>query len=101
MFDDQHHVSIQDREVEGELQWQTIGVVNGIQILLVAFSLAVLIANHRLQQYTWRVAVSSRGEGLYLERQVAHHLEGVIPEWLTARSVTGCFIARKRIESRK
>jgi len=40
VFDDPFHVSAQDREVEidGELEarWQTIGMVHGIHILLVA-----------------------------------------------------------------
>jgi uncharacterized protein len=36
VFDDPYHVSTQDREVEGELRWQTIGMVKGIQILVVA-----------------------------------------------------------------
>ncbi len=40
VFDDPYHVSTQDREVEGELRWQTIGMVRGIQILLVAHNLA-------------------------------------------------------------
>jgi uncharacterized protein len=35
-FDDPHHVSRLDREVDGELRWQTIGMVKGIQVLLIA-----------------------------------------------------------------
>ena len=35
VFDDPYHVTRQDREVDGEPRWQTIGMVNGI-ILLVA-----------------------------------------------------------------
>src|SRR5437588_6622704 len=30
VFDDPHHLTRQDREVDGEPRWQTIGVVNGI-----------------------------------------------------------------------
>ena len=29
MFDDPHHLSVRDREVNGEERWQTIGVVGG------------------------------------------------------------------------
>ena len=32
-------MSRQDREVEGEARWQTIGMVRGVQILLVAHTL--------------------------------------------------------------
>ena len=35
VFEDPNHVSAQDREVEGEARWQTIGMVNG-RVLLVA-----------------------------------------------------------------
>ena len=36
VFDDPYHLTRQDREVEGEPRWQTIGMVNGIQMILVA-----------------------------------------------------------------
>jgi len=36
VFDDPLHVSVQDREVDGEARWQTIGIVGGIHVLLVA-----------------------------------------------------------------
>lgn len=36
VFDDPNHISIQDREVDGEARWQTIGMVGGVHILLVA-----------------------------------------------------------------
>ncbi len=36
VFDDPNHVSRQDREVEGEQRWQTIGMISGGYILLVA-----------------------------------------------------------------
>ena len=41
VFDDPFNVSAQDREVEGEPRWQTIGMVNGIHVLLVAHTLDV------------------------------------------------------------
>jgi uncharacterized protein len=40
VFDDPHHVSTEDREVDGEARWQTIGMVRGIQILLVAHTVS-------------------------------------------------------------
>lgn len=36
VFDDPLHVSVPDRELEGEPRWQTIGMVGGAHILLVA-----------------------------------------------------------------
>ena len=36
VFDDPYHLSRQDREVEGEPRWQTIGIVSGVHVLLVA-----------------------------------------------------------------
>ena len=35
VFDDPYHVSLLEREVEGEARWQTIGMVRGVQVLLV------------------------------------------------------------------
>jgi len=40
VFDDPYLVSTQDREVEGELRWQTIGMVKGGQILIVAHTIS-------------------------------------------------------------
>jgi hypothetical protein len=36
VFDDPFHVTTQDREVEGEARWQTIGMVHDMHVLLVA-----------------------------------------------------------------
>ena len=36
VFDDPYHVTRQDREVGGEARWQTIGMVSGVHVLLVA-----------------------------------------------------------------
>jgi hypothetical protein len=36
VFDDPFHVTAQDREVDGDERWQTIGLVNGVHVLLVA-----------------------------------------------------------------
>jgi uncharacterized DUF497 family protein len=36
VFDDPFAISVQDRTVEGEERWQTLGMVGGLVILLVA-----------------------------------------------------------------
>jgi uncharacterized DUF497 family protein len=36
VFDDPLHLSIQDRVVEGEQRWQSIGIVGGVVLLIVA-----------------------------------------------------------------
>jgi uncharacterized protein len=40
VFDDPYHLIRQDREVEGEPRWQTIGMVNGVHVLLVAHTVS-------------------------------------------------------------
>jgi uncharacterized DUF497 family protein len=40
VFDDPYHLTTQDREVEGEARWQTIGMVNGVRVLLVAHAVS-------------------------------------------------------------
>ncbi len=39
VFDDPFHLSWQDREVEGEARWQTIGMVQGVHLLVVAHTI--------------------------------------------------------------
>jgi uncharacterized DUF497 family protein len=39
VFDDPFHISRQDREVEDEERWQTIGSIQGIRVLLVAYTI--------------------------------------------------------------
>jgi uncharacterized DUF497 family protein len=36
VFDDPAHLSVQDRSVDGEERWQTLGCAGGVVILLVA-----------------------------------------------------------------
>ncbi|MFV0264966.1 MAG: BrnT family toxin [Kluyvera sp.] len=38
VFDDPRHLSRQDRHENGEYRWQTIGLVHGIVVILVAHS---------------------------------------------------------------
>jgi hypothetical protein len=40
VFDDPYQLTRQDREVEGEPRWQTIGIVNGVHVLLVAHTVS-------------------------------------------------------------
>ena len=40
VFEDPYHLTRQDREVEGEPRWQTIGIVNGVHVLLVAHTVS-------------------------------------------------------------
>ena len=40
VFDDPRLVMQQDREIEGEPRWQTIGIVHGVLLLLVAHTYA-------------------------------------------------------------
>ena len=36
VFDDPFHISVQDREVDGEARWQTIGMFADLHVLVVA-----------------------------------------------------------------
>jgi uncharacterized protein (DUF4415 family) len=40
VFDDPHALSVQDRIVDGEERWQTIGLIEGILVLLVAHTVS-------------------------------------------------------------
>jgi hypothetical protein len=40
VFDDPLHISRQDRIENGELRWQTLGLVNNVALLLVAHSVS-------------------------------------------------------------
>ena len=39
VFDDPHHLSMQDRYENGEYRWQTIGLVHGIVVILFAHTI--------------------------------------------------------------
>jgi len=39
VFEDPLHISAPDRIVDGEERWQTLGIVNGVTLLLVAHTL--------------------------------------------------------------
>ncbi|MCM7887570.1 BrnT family toxin [Enterobacter sichuanensis] len=36
VFDDRYHLSLQDRHENGEFRWQTIGLVHGLIVIMVA-----------------------------------------------------------------
>ena len=36
VFDDPYHLSLQDRHENGEFRWQTIGLVHGLIVIMVA-----------------------------------------------------------------
>ena len=40
VFDDPHHLSIQDRHEQGEERWKTLGIVDGIVLMLVAHTVS-------------------------------------------------------------
>lgn len=40
VFDDPFHLSVQDRVEDGEERWQTLGLVDGVMLLLVAHTVA-------------------------------------------------------------
>lgn len=66
VFDDPYHLSTQDREVEGELRWQTIGMVQGRQILLVAHTLSESV--HEVNEEVIRI-ISAR-KATHQERSI-------------------------------
>ncbi|MEQ1738455.1 MAG: BrnT family toxin [Methyloglobulus sp.] len=39
VFDDPLHISIQDRNEKGEERWQTLGILNGVVVILVAHTI--------------------------------------------------------------
>jgi len=57
VFEDPYHLSARDREVEGELRWQTIGTVQGKQIVLVAHTLSESV--HEVNEEVVRI-ISAR-----------------------------------------
>ncbi len=36
VFDEPFHISVQDREVDGEARWQTVGMIANLHVLVVA-----------------------------------------------------------------
>lgn len=61
VFDDPFQVSVQDREVDGEARWQTIGMVRGVHVLLVA---------HTVDERTEVVRILSARKATRRERSI-------------------------------
>ncbi len=56
----------QDRDVDGELRWQTIGVVNGIQVLLVAHT----VVTYTVNDYDEEIRIVSARKATRSERRL-------------------------------
>lgn len=61
VFDDPYHVTTQDREVDGEPRWQTIGMVGAHNVLLVA---------HTVDDETGAVRIISARKATRTERRI-------------------------------
>jgi uncharacterized DUF497 family protein len=61
IFDDPHHLTRQDREVDGEPRWQTIRVVHGVYLLLVA---------HTVNEYDEEIRIVSARKATRRERSL-------------------------------
>jgi uncharacterized DUF497 family protein len=61
VFDDPYHLTRQDREVDGEPRWQTIGIVHGIHVLLVA---------HTVDEHEDRIRILSARKATRRERSL-------------------------------
>ena len=61
VFEDPFHISVQDREVEGEARWQTIGMAADSQVLLVA---------HTVDEETETIRILSARKATRRERNI-------------------------------
>ena len=66
VFDDPFHVSRQDRFVHGEQRWQTIGLVQGVVLLLVAHTYTEAEGQETIRIVSARKA-SKAERGIYAE----------------------------------
>lgn len=66
VFDDPRHLSIQDRHVFGEERWQTLGLVGGIVVLLVAHT-------YREESDDEVIRIISARKATAHERQIYEH----------------------------
>ena len=65
VFDDPYHVTTQDREVDDEPRWQTIGMIEGNNVLLVA---------HTIEDETGAMRIISARKATRTERRI--YVEG-------------------------
>lgn len=61
VFDDPYHVTTQDREVDGEPRWQTIGMIGAHNVLLVA---------HTTDDETGAIRIISARKATRTERRI-------------------------------
>ena len=69
VFEDPYHLSWQDREVEGESRWQTVGIVNGIRVVLVAHTV------ERTDEFEEAIRIISARKATPQERRI--YAEGI------------------------
>lgn len=68
VFDDPHAISIQDRFVQDEERWQTLGLIEGVVVLLVAHSIEVEGGEETIRIVSARKA-TPRERGIYAQSQ--------------------------------
>lgn len=66
VFDDPRHLSIQDRHIFGEERWQTLGLIGGIVVLLVAHT-------YREESDDEVIRIISARKATAHERQIYEH----------------------------
>jgi uncharacterized DUF497 family protein len=64
VFDDPHHLSIQDQTVDEEIRWQTLGMVDGIVLVIVA---------HTVDEDESITRIISARKATRIERQIYEH----------------------------
>ena len=69
IFDDPLALSMQDRDVAGELRWQTIGMVDGCLVLLVAHTITAL----DVEEEVIRIISARRADRLERKRYENEH----------------------------
>jgi uncharacterized DUF497 family protein len=107
VFDDPYQVSIQEREVDGEARWQTIGMVGGVHVLLVAHRRGGAVDPHplcaksnppRTEHLYPRLLSEQKRESEQKGRSRQMSPQGRIansrqlPPWSTSRSIPPTFL---------
>ena len=71
VFDDPLHISVQDREVDGEARWQTIGMVANLLLLVVAHTVhAHTVQAHTVDQDAELIRILSARKATRRERSI-------------------------------
>jgi uncharacterized protein len=68
VFDDPFHLSRQEREVDGEARWQTIGTVGGVHVLVVAHTVDDEDEEELIRIFSARKA-TRRERGIYAQSE--------------------------------